>query len=210
MKTLKKIVWGGLLAFSLVVSTALPAQAQAVSKGYFNIDWQFNALLDNSYADRASGWGMNFEGGYYVIPKLAVGAFISYHTNNKYIGRQTLHLSETSSMNTDQQHSLFQLPFGVLLKYRFILGKMCEPYATVKLGTDYSRMSTYYQAWERYDDTWGFTVSPEIGLSFYPVPSQRFGFHLALYYLYSTNDGKVLIYRMNGRNNIGFRLGVAF
>ena len=32
MKTLKKIVWGGLLAFSLVVSTALPAQAQAVSK----------------------------------------------------------------------------------------------------------------------------------------------------------------------------------
>ena len=48
--------------------------------------------------------------GYYVIPKFLVGAFISYHTNNKYIDRQTLPVSSTSAITSDQQHSIFQLP----------------------------------------------------------------------------------------------------
>ena len=44
---------------------------------------------------------MNFEGGYYVMPKMAIGAFISYHTNNKYIDRQTLMLKSNSALTTD-------------------------------------------------------------------------------------------------------------
>lgn len=52
-----------------------PGNAQAVSSTYFNVDWQFNAPVGNSYADKASGWGMNFEGGYYVMPKMAIGGF---------------------------------------------------------------------------------------------------------------------------------------
>ncbi|HBI67290.1 MAG TPA: hypothetical protein DDY40_11905, partial [Barnesiella intestinihominis] len=156
------------------------------------------------------GWGMNFEGGYYVMPKMAIGAFISYHTNNKYIDRQTLMLKSNSALTTDQQHSLFQLPFGLLAKYRFTTDGILEPYATVKLGANYSRMSSYLQAWEIYDDTWGFTVSPEIGVSIFPNPSVRYGFHVALYYNYATNKSKVLTYDIDGRNNIGFRLGVSF
>ncbi len=80
----------------------------------------------------------------------------------------------------------------------------------MKLGANYSRMSSYLQAWEIYDDTWGFTVSPEIGVSIFPNPSVRYGFHVALYYNYATNKSKVLTYDIDGRNNIGFRLGVSF
>ena len=129
MKTIKHIsLWVVAAAFMVVVPTR--GNAQAVSKTYFNVDWQFNAPMGNSYADKASGWGMNFEGGYYVMPHMAIGAYIAYHTNNKYIDRQTLALSSSSALTTDQQHSLFQLPFGLLAKYRFTTSGMFEPYMT--------------------------------------------------------------------------------
>ena len=181
MKTIKHIsLWVVAAAFMVVVPTR--GNAQTVSKTYFNVDWQFNAPMGNSYADKASGWGMNFEGGYYVMPHMAIGAYIAYHTNNKYIDRQTLALSSSSALTTDQQHSLFQLPFGLLAKYRFTTSGMFEPYMTVKMGANYSRMSSYMQAWELYRDTWGFTVSPEIGISIFPSPNYRYGLHLAMYY----------------------------
>ena len=104
MKTIKHIsLWAVVATCMVAVSTR--GNAQAVSSTYFNVDWQFNAPVGNSYADKASGWGMNFEGGYYVMPKMAIGAFISYHTNNKYIDRQTLMLKSNSALTTDQQHS---------------------------------------------------------------------------------------------------------
>ena len=182
MKTIKHIsLWVVVATCMVAVSTR--GNAQAVSSTYFNVDWQFNAPVGNSYADKASGWG---------------------------IDRQTLMLKSNSALTTDQQHSLFQLPFGLLAKYRFTTDGILEPYATVKLGANYSRMSSYLQAWEIYDDTWGFTVSPEIGVSIFPNPSVRYGFHVALYYNYATNKSKVLTYDIDGRNNIGFRLGVSF
>ena len=204
MKRVKNIWTKAVLFVALCLAFPFGMKAQDVSDSFFHIDWQFNVPLNNKFAGVASGWGMNFEGGYYVMPKMAIGAFISYHTNNKYIDRQTLMLKSNSALTTDQQHSLFQLPFGLLAKYRFTTDGILEPYATVKLG------ASYLQAWEIYDDTWGFTVSPEIGVSIFPNPSVRYGFHVALYYNYATNKSKVLTYDIDGCNNIGFRLGVSF
>ena len=83
------------------------------------------------------------EAGYYVIPNFSVGAFISYHTNNKYIDRQTLPVSSTSAITSDQQHSIFQLPFGAAFRYNVAPESQFQPYAGVQLGASYSEMSTY-------------------------------------------------------------------
>ena len=81
---------------------------------------------------------MNFEGGYYVLPDLSIGAFINYHTNNEYISRQTLPISNSAALTTDQQHSVFQLPFGFATHYRFSDGA-CQPYIGLKLGANYTK-----------------------------------------------------------------------
>ena len=52
-------------ALSLLLPSIGTAQEQ-VKNGYANIDWQFNIPLNNGFSDKASGWGMNFEGGYYL------------------------------------------------------------------------------------------------------------------------------------------------
>ena len=208
MKKITKILGAALL----MAMSAIPfaGNAQIIKGGYLNVDWQFNAPVGNEYANVASGWGMNFEGGYYIIPKMSLGLFVSYHTNNKYIGEQMLRLSDTESLYTDQQHSIYQVPFGITSRWRFIEDRMFEPYIGVKLGAMYTRMESDTQVYTYYQDRWGFNVQPEIGFSLFPMPVNRIGFHMAIYYSYATNKSHVLTYNINGYNNIGFRLGLSF
>ena len=119
MKTIYKSIISALM-FMAVVLMPQTASSQITDKGYFDIDWQFNIPINTGFADKAAGWGMSFDGGYYLTDNLGIGAFVTYSTNNKYVETQTLMLSETSALTTDQQHSIFQLPFGVSVRYRFI------------------------------------------------------------------------------------------
>ena len=176
---------------------------------YSNIDWQFNFPISNSFADKASGWGMNFEGGYYLTENLAIGGFLTYHSNHKYIPRQTIPLSDNSSLNTDQQHTLFQMPFGVAGRYTFNREGMFQPYVSLKVGPQYAKLRTTFNAFENTDNTWGFYVSPEVGMNIFPWV-YRPGIHVAAYYSYATNKGSVLTYGQDGMSNFGLRLGIAF
>lgn len=210
MKTITKISIK--LTAILLLFLAIPKEgnAQVFKNSYFNADWQINIPVSNSFADKASGWGANFEGGYYVSPNIAVGLFIAYSTNNEHIGRQTIDVTNTSTITGDQQHSVFQLPFGAAVRYSFARESQFEPYAAVKLGANYSEMSTYMNIFKLYDRNWGFYASPEVGINMFLTPEKKFGFHVAAYYSYGSNKGKVLIYDIDRLNNFGVRLGVTF
>ena len=110
----------------------------------------------------------------------------------------------------DRHHVLFQLPFGVTGRYNWLTDSVFQPYAGLKLGANYAEMSSYYYIIKQYTDTWGFYLSPEIGVSIFPRPDYRLGFHVALYYSYSTNSGDVLTYSMDNINNFGIRVGISF
>lgn len=201
------------IVFVCALSCLLPsigwAQAPA-KKGYANIDWQFNIPLNNGFSDKASGWGMNFEGGYYITPNAGVGLFMAFHTNNEYIDTQTLHLSATSQLTCDQQHMLFQMPFGAAFRYRFMPEKKFAPYAGIKVGAQYCKATSYYNVYSTGNEKWGVFVSPEIGVNIFPMGPNLFGFHMAFYYDYASNQNHLLIYKVDGLHNIGFRVGLAF
>ena len=209
MKTKRHISVKALAMIAMVVAFALPSRAQTGDTFYSNIDWQFNFPISNSFADKASGWGMNFEGGYYLTENFALGAFLAYHSNHKYIPRQTISLGDNSSINTDQQHTLFQMPFGVAGRYVFNRDGMLQPYVSIKAGPQYARLKTTFNAYQNDDNTWGFYVSPEIGMNIFPWV-YRPGIHVAAYYSYATNKGSVMTYDVDGMSNFGLRLGVAF
>lgn len=203
----KKAIW----SFCALVMFAMQSYAQWDSqKAHLIVDWQMNAPVSTGFADKISGWGMNFEGLYDLTPRWSVGAFINFHTNHKYVGRQMLQLSPTELLTTDQQRSAYQLPFGVGTSYTLYDGRYVKPYVGVKLGTAFTRYTTYYGAGGVFDDGWGFYVSPEVGLKIYPCPHRRFGFHVAGYYNYMTNDMATLTGDVTGQSNVGFRLGLIF
>lgn len=209
---MKKIYHSIRIIALVAICSALPSlvKAQAVPNMYYNIDWQINSPVGNSFANTTSGWGAHAEAGYFVTPNVSVGGFLSFHTNNKYIERQTIQLDESSELTSDQQHSIFQIPFGAALRYTFAQSAGFEPYVGLKLGANYSEVSSTLNIFEIYDRQWGFYTGPELGLNFYPNPEKKIGIHLAAYYNYSTNKSEVLSYTVNGLNNWGIRLGVAF
>ena len=209
MKTINKSINSAILFLAMVLMPTM-AKAQITDKGYIDIDWQFNIPINTGFADRAAGWGMALDGGYYVTDNIGVGAFMNYSTNNQYIERETLHLSETASLTTDQQHSIFQMPFGASVRYRFLPDAIVKPYISLKLGTEYSKVSSYYNSFTSSDKSWGFYLCPELGTTFYFTSTQSVGLHLALYYSYATNRANVLVYDVKGINNAGFRLGLSF
>lgn len=200
------------LAACMLVAALPQVQAQQASqrKVHFAVDWQMNAPLSTGFADKISGWGMNFEGAYDVTSHFSAGAFLSFHTNHRYIDRQTISLSPTESLTTDQQRSAFQLPFGATAAYTFCTDSHVRPYVGAKLGAMFARNTTYFGTGGLYDTGWGFYASPEIGLKIYPNTQKNWGFHIASFYSYATNRTETLTGNIDGQSNAGFRLGILF
>ena len=195
-----------------VFSLALPTKtrAQVLPDAYFNVDWQMAMPISNDFADNFSGWGMNFEGGYFLTEAITIGGFVNFQTNFEKLPRQTLALSDGSALTTSQKHAIFQLPFGVAGRYNWMKERVVQPYVGLKLGASYAQISSYYYIYKQYDETWGFYLQPEAGISIFPRPDLRFGFHVAVFMSYATNSGGVLNYDVDGLMDVGFRVGVSF
>ncbi len=212
MKTINKITVV-FLAFAVAgVLAATPARAQFINQSYLNVDWQFNVPISNDFVSKASGWGMNFEAGSYLdYSSFGLGGFVSFHTNNESIPTQTISLDRTSSVTLAQEHSVFQLPFGLSGRYRLTDGKgVLDPYLSLKLGANFARVSSFYSAYESYYNSWGFYLSPEIGTNIFPASTHYAGIHLSAYYSFATNSSDLIVYSVKNLNNFGVRVGITF
>jgi hypothetical protein len=147
------------------------------------------------------------EMGCYLTPMLAIGGFASFNTNDEYIPKQTYVFSDRSALTTDLVRSIYQVPFGTTVRYRFMRSEV-QPYVEAKIGTQYSTQSTYMSSFVNRHDNWGFYISPEIGVTVFPFETTDVGFQVAAYYSYATNENKS--YDIKGINNLGFKLGIAF
>lgn len=203
---MKKIIYMFAATVTLILMST-QADAQMGKKHYINGGWQFNGTLKNEIAQSAQGYGAYLETGFYVTPMFAVGGFVSFNSNNQYYPKQTYTFDDKSALTTDLNKSIYQLPFGSTLRLRF-MRSMFQPYVEAKIGSEYSTQSTYMSTFVSKHSNWGFFVSPEVGLTVYPFEKDDVGFQLAAYYSYSTNKNSS--YNMNGINNLGFKLGIAF
>lgn len=196
-----------MLAVSALVFAAGEASAQMGKQDYINAGWQFNGTVGNDFVRSGQGYGAYMEGGYYIIPNLALGGFASFNTNNKYVPTETYTFADKSALTTDLSKSIYQVPFGMMVRYRLLWTEV-QPYVAAKIGAEYSVQSIYMSTFVNRHDNWGFYMSPEIGVTVFPFEKTDFGFQFAAYYSYSTNHNKS--YDLKGLNNVGFKLGIAF
>lgn len=194
-------------AVAAMVLFAGTANAQMGKREYINAGWQFNGTVGNSFVKTAQGYGAYIEGGYYITPMFALGGFASFNTNNDYVPKQTYTFEDQSALTTDVDRSIYQVPFGLTMRTRFMRGEF-QPYLGTKIGMEFSTQSTYMSTFVNRHDNWGFYMSPEIGFTYFPFEKTDFGFQFAVYYSFCTNRNDS--YDMKGINNLGFKLGVAF
>lgn len=211
MKTIKYFKLTAIFAlFGVLLLSPALSNAQDSKNYYLNGDWRFNATPGNDFANVASGWGMGFDAGYYVTDNIGIGLFLDFGTNHKYVPTKTMQFGTNGTLTTNQQRSLFQLPFGAGVRYRIVNKSLLEPYFGLKLGADYAKMSSYFGQYKMSKDIWGFYVSPEIGTNIWLTPNQTLGVNVSIYYSYSTSSGTILKTHIGCINNIGFKLGLAF
>lgn len=196
-----------MLAAAAFAFAASEASAQMGKRDYINGGWQFNGTVGNDFVQSGQGYGAYIEGGYYLTPMMAVGGFASFNTNNKYIPKKTYTFDDKSALTTDLDRSVYQVPFGITTRLRFMRSEF-QPYLETKIGAEYSVQSTYMSTFVNRHDNWGFYMSPEVGFTFYPFQKTDFGFQVAAYYSFSTNKNKS--YDIKSLNNVGFKLGIAF
>ena len=196
-----------LLILAAIVLAASVADAQVGRRFYVDAGWQFNGTFSNGFAKNASGWGAYLEGGYYFLPRVAAGLFVSYNTNNEYFPKATYDVGGGSALTTDMYHSIYQVPFGATLRYRFAWKKV-QPYVEAKIGAQYAREYELYSTTGLYTSQWGFYASPEVGVTFHPFNRSNLGLQIAAYYSYATNRSQA--FGINGLNNAGFKLGISF
>ena len=196
-----------MLAAVAFVWTAGEARAQMGKREYVNAGWQYNGSIANNFVEAGNGYGAYLEGGYYVTPMFAVGGFASFNTNNDYIPQQTYTFKDQSALTTDVDRSIYQVPFGLTMRTRFMRGEL-QPYLGTKIGAEFSTQSTYMSTFVNRHDNWGFYMSPEVGLTYFPFDKTDVGFQFAVYYSFSTNKNSD--YDLKGIKNLGFKLGVAF
>ena len=195
-----------LMTMALILAVSA-ADAQVGRRFYVDAGWQFNGAFANDFSEDASGWGAYLEGGYYFLPRIAAGVFMSYNTNNEYFPKASYEVGDATTVTTDMYHSLYQIPFGATLRYRFAWKKV-QPYIEAKLGANYAREYQLYSTTGVYSTQWGFYASPEVGITFHPFNKSNLGLQLAAYYSYATNRSKV--FGIDGMNNAGFKLGISF
>ena len=186
---------------------AVSMDAQVGRRYYVDAGWQFNGAFSNGFSKNASGWGGYIEGGYYFLPRVAAGVFANFNTNNEYFPKRTYDAGNGTAVTTDMYHSLYQIPFGATLRYRF-LWKKVQPYVEAKIGANYAREYQLYSIYGAYDSQWGFYASPEIGVTFHPFNKSNIGLQIAGYYSYATNRSRA--FGIDGLNNAGFKLGISF
>jgi hypothetical protein len=203
---MKKFIYIMMASVSMMLFAA-EADAQMGKRVYINGGWQFNGTIANEYVESAQGFGAYMEGGYYVTPMFAVGAFASFNTNDTYIPKQTYQLEDKAAITTDLDRSIYQVPFGAEVRMRLMRTEF-QPYIQAKLGAEYSTQSTYMSTFINRHDNWGFYISPEIGFTVFPFQKEDIGFQLAAYYSYATNRNDK--FGIKGLNNLGFKMGLAF
>ena len=196
-----------MLASAAMMLFAFEADAQMGKRYYINGGWQFNGTVANDFVECGQGYGAYMEGGYYVTPMIAVGGFASFGTNNEYIPKKTYPLADNAAVTTDLDRSIYQVPFGATMRVRFMRYEF-QPYFEAKVGAEYSTQSTYMSTFVSRKDNWGFYISPEIGITFFPFHKDDVGFQFAAYYSYATNRNDS--FDIKGLNNLGLKLGMAF
>lgn len=206
---LNKLVMAALLVMGYVTTTSAQS-THLPDRLSLQLDWQMNAPISGNFGNKFSVWGAGFETHYEITRKWSLGAFVNFHTNHKYVERQTLPISPTEALTTDQQQSAFQLPFGLSGRYTICDNGYFKPYIGLKAGAMYAQNSSYLNTVRIYERPWGFYVSPELGMNIYPQKYGRFGFHAAVYYNFATNKTDLLTYTEDSKQNIGVRLGITF
>lgn len=193
------------MVFAIVSEST--ATAQRGKRWYIDGGRQINITQPNPFLSGLDNFGAYMDGGYYVIPGLAVGGFFSFTLKDAYFPKKGVVdgalVVSGLTLDSESIRSIYQLPFGATVRWRMRRAEF-QPYLEAKIGAEYHTESVYTPKSATRSVFWGLHLCSSSGFMFFPFEDIDFGFHLASYYSYVLfPSGKAL-------KNLGFCIGMVF
>ena len=184
--------------------------AQVNPNTYYQCGWQFDFPIKSDFSNKMNDLGLYVDVGYYFTHNISLGGFINVNTQYDNVTRNVTNDNTSTSENIEETLSYISVPFGASLRYRFVHDTWWQPYVSAKAGVNYAEAKSTMPLDTYSDKSWGFYVSPELGINIFPFKKYLLGINLAAYYAYATNRHDVSSRQVNGLNSMGIRLGLAF
>lgn len=203
--------WKRFIAVYLVFLISIIAlNAQINPKTYYQCGWQFDFPINSSFSNSMNDLGLYVDAGYYFTPNISLGGFINVNTQYDEAVHSDGNANPEIPESIKEKSSYISVPFGASVRYRVTDETWWQPYISAKVGVNYTEAKSTMPFDTYSDKSWGFYISPELGINLFPIKHYLLGINVAAYYAFSTNRHDVSSKQVNGLNSVGVRLGVNF
>ncbi|MCX2743936.1 OmpW family protein [Mangrovivirga sp. M17] len=156
----------------------------------------------SDYIDEVSFRGLNIAFRSEVNGMLMLGVKTGYNVFYEDSGYRTA-TDGTLTISGRQYRYEQVVPIYFTIGKQFLEDNNLRPYINLGIGTSYIERETDIGIFAFTDDTWQFSLNPEVGVVYWVYPG--FGFNLGLsYYANFKNDV------FEGQNYLGIQAGIAF
>ncbi len=174
----------------LLAAVAIRANAQTRYEQVVSANWNTYQPI-GATADFLSQYslnGLNLNYSYYFNNNMGIGFDLSWSYNNKAIAPQVIKPNDHLAIYAAQYRMVQIIPIKAQFKYMITPDSFVKLYVAAGIGALNYSYQTEVQEFVLWDNTWGFLVSPEVGIL---VPFGRnasWGLNAHVGYNYGTND----------------------
>lgn len=189
---MKKIIL--FLAICLGCATISKAQSYGYDmRQIFSINYQVNTPVGSSkdFVSKMSFEGVNINWAYFVTENMTVGLDLSYNNYHEKFGQKIYRPNENTAINAAQYRYTQVFPIKAQAKYFFASNSMVQPYAGFGIGALSAGQHIIVQDFDAWDNSWGFLLSPEVGVLIPFGYGNNWGANITAGYNWSTNKSKV-------------------
>lgn len=196
---MKKIIT---LAIAILVAATSFAQSSHRYTQVYSFNWQSSLPVGESAAFIPNMClnGADFNFTYFVTDHIGVGVDFAWNLNSKQTPPQVYPINDNAAIYAAVYKTVQNIPMKTQFKYLFNPYSFVKVYASAGLGATSYVVNTQIQEYQFSDSSWGFLMSPEVGILVPFGKDVHWGANAAVGYNWATNKAQ----------NLYFNLGIFF
>ncbi len=181
---------------------------------YYNFSWNTTITIGdfNKWVGNASPAGFNFGGRYFIAgTNFAAGFNIQWQRVWQNYGRQTFYGDNGLALTAMNYRFTWMVPFQAAIDYYFIPSGLISPYIGLGIGGDYMEHHLLIQEYDIYEETWDFSLTPEVGALIKFGYYSQWGAQVAFNYKWTTNRIDIYSHQKSDHlSMLNLRIGLCY
>ena len=186
------------IAIALLVAATSFAQSGHRYSQVYSFNWQSSVPLGKpaEFIPSMGFNGANFNFGFFVTDNIAIGADFSWGYNQQTVDPEVYNIGDNCAVYAALYKTTQNIPMKAQFKYLFNPTGFVKVYAAAGLGATSYTEYIQIQEYQFSDSSWGFLMSPEVGI-YVPFGKQsHWGANVAAGYNWATNKAQNLYFNV--------------